>query len=123
MHPERRMAYLEAIGIDLWVSRRDSGASAAAGRAPSAAASERDLPPAGETAARWEAMRSEVLKCTRCPLHLTRTQGVVGVGPKRADWLVIGAGSRSWGWPASCWMPCCAPSVWIARPTSISPTY
>ena len=37
------MAYLEAIGIDLWVSRRDSGASAAAGRVPSAAASERDV--------------------------------------------------------------------------------
>src|SRR5438045_6188675 len=90
MHRERRMAYLEAIGIDLWVSRRGSGASAAAGRAPSAAASERDLPPPGETAARWEALRSEVLQCTRCPLHLSRTQGVLGVGPKRADWLVIG---------------------------------
>ena len=84
------MAYLEAIGIDLWVSRRDSGASAAAGRAPSAAASERDLAPPGESAARWEALRSEVLQCTRCPLHLTRTQGVFGVGPQRADWLVIG---------------------------------
>jgi len=31
-----------------------------------------------------------VLRCTRCPLHLTRTQGVFGVGPRRADWLVIG---------------------------------
>jgi uracil-DNA glycosylase family 4 len=41
-------------------------------------------------AASWEQLRSEVLHCTRCPLHLTRTQGVVGVGPKRTDWLVIG---------------------------------
>jgi DNA polymerase len=90
MHPQRRLQYLEAIGIDLWVTRRDSGARPAAGRAPGATASERDLPPPGETAARWEALRSEVLKCTRCPLHLTRTQGVFGVGPKRADWLVIG---------------------------------
>ena len=81
MHPQRRLQYLEAIGIDLWVTRRDSGASAAAGRAPSASVSERDQPPPGETAARWEALRSEVLKCTRCPLHLTRTQGVFGVGP------------------------------------------
>ena len=31
-----------------------------------------------------------MLQCTKCPLHLTRTQGVFGVGPKRADWLVIG---------------------------------
>ena len=81
MHPQRRMQYLEAIGIDLWVGRRDSGATAAAPYPP---------PPPGETAARWEALRSEVLNCTRCPLHITRTQGVFGVGPSRADWLVIG---------------------------------
>ena len=85
------MAYLEAIGIDLWVPRRESGAPAAADLAASAPAVARDAAPLpGETAARWEALRSEVLKCTRCPLHLTRTQGVFGVGPKRADWLVIG---------------------------------
>ena len=81
MHPRRRLQYLEAIGIDLWVTRRESGASAVA---PDAA------PPPSDSAARWEALRSEVLKCTRCPLHLTRTQGVFGVGPQRADWLVIG---------------------------------
>ncbi len=81
MHPQRRLQYLEAIGIDLWVTRRESGAPAAALATP---------PPPGDSAARWEALRSEVLKCTRCPLHLTRTQGVFGVGPQRADWLVIG---------------------------------
>jgi len=90
MHPQRRMQYLEAIGIDLWVSRRDSGARAAATVAPSASAAAPDPPSPGETAARWEALRSEVLQCTRCPLHITRTQGVFGVGPSRADWLVIG---------------------------------
>src|SRR5438874_797867 len=91
MQRERRMQYLVAIGIDLWVSRRDGGAGAARGRAPDAAAAEREAaPPAADTAARWEALRSEVRQCTRCPLHLTRTQGVLGVGPKRADWLVIG---------------------------------
>src|SRR4029077_13439638 len=31
-----------------------------------------------------------VLACTKCPLHLTRTQGVFGVGPQRTDWLVVG---------------------------------
>jgi DNA polymerase len=31
-----------------------------------------------------------VARCTRCALHATRTQGVLGVGPRRADWLVIG---------------------------------
>jgi uracil-DNA glycosylase family 4 len=91
MHPQRRFQYLEAIGVDLWVTRRDSGTRAAAEGTTSASAAAPDpAPPPGDTAARWEALRSEVLKCTRCPLHLTRTQGVLGVGPKRADWLVIG---------------------------------
>jgi uracil-DNA glycosylase len=40
--------------------------------------------------AAWHSLRQEVLQCTRCPLHLTRTQGVLGVGPQRCDWLVIG---------------------------------
>ena len=43
-----------------------------------------------ESAALWETLRAEVRTCTRCPLHSTRTQGVLGVGPQRSDWLVIG---------------------------------
>ena len=81
MHGERRREYLEAIGIDLWVPRIAPATEPAA--APCAE-------PAGESEARWEALRAEVLYCTRCPLHLTRTQGVFGVGPRRSDWLVIG---------------------------------
>jgi uracil-DNA glycosylase len=89
MASARRQEYLEAIGIDLWVPR---GAPAAAPHPGTAAVGPRPVPaePAGDGAARWEELRSEVLRCTRCPLHLTRTQGVFGVGPRRADWLVIG---------------------------------
>jgi DNA polymerase len=47
-------------------------------------------PISGDEAALWEALRTEVLSCTKCPLHKTRTQGVVGVGPHRTDWMVIG---------------------------------
>jgi uracil-DNA glycosylase len=113
MARERRIEYLQAIGIDLWVRRGrgaakaplESGASApltaqdtaadaqrAAPEAGMAAPAAKDLavPSAAEIAARWEALHAAVLKCTRCPLHATRTQGVLGVGPKRADWLVIG---------------------------------
>ena len=102
MSEARRRQYLEALGIDLWTPR----VPATAGRPipteqpsapthptvpahPTAPA----YPPAledTELAAGWEALRQEVLKCTRCPLHRTRTQGVFGVGPTRADWLVIG---------------------------------
>jgi uracil-DNA glycosylase len=47
-------------------------------------------PATGDVAARWDALRTEVLSCTKCVLHQTRTQGVLGVGPRRADWMVIG---------------------------------
>ena len=43
-----------------------------------------------DVADRWQALRTEILSCTRCGLHQTRTQGVVGVGPQRTDWMVIG---------------------------------
>src|SRR5580765_3684122 len=86
MQPQRRQQYLDAIGIDLWVPRAAAPAAAPAAVPPAAPAA----PAAADTAARWEALRTEVLSCTRCPLHLTRTQGVLGVGPRRCDWLVIG---------------------------------
>ena len=47
-------------------------------------------PATGDVAARWDALRTEVLSCTKCVLHQGRTQGVLGVGPRRADWMVIG---------------------------------
>lgn len=46
------------------------------------------VPP--ETEADWESLQAEVLSCTKCSLHSTRTQGVFGVGNRRAEWLVIG---------------------------------
>ena len=82
----RRREYLEAIGIDVWVPRAAPVAPAVQVAVAPAAGEESDA----AVAARWEALRQEVLHCTRCPLHLTRTQGVFGVGPKRCDWLVIG---------------------------------
>lgn len=38
----------------------------------------------------WAQLRQAISNCTRCNLHRTRTQGVVGVGDQNADWLVIG---------------------------------
>ncbi len=38
----------------------------------------------------WEALEQAIRGCQRCPLHQTRTQGVVGVGNRQASWLVIG---------------------------------
>src|SRR5215469_4608883 len=98
MLPERRRQYLEAIGVDVWV-RRARGASAeapAAGQERARVEPGADMPrapapvPAEDVARQWQQLLEEVRGCTRCTLHATRTQGVLGVGPKRADWLVIG---------------------------------
>jgi len=96
---ERRREYLEAMGLELWVQRGAPTAPAAptaqhaAGSATPAVAVPSALPPDAPdaaAAASWAQLRSEVLHCTRCPLHRTRTQGVLGVGPQRSDWLVVG---------------------------------
>ncbi len=91
---EQRRAYLDAIGIDVYVPRGapdevDPGAADPAAVAQSAAS-----PAAGATAtsgiADFDALKRTVLACTRCPLHATRTQAVFGVGNPAADWMVIG---------------------------------
>ncbi len=38
----------------------------------------------------WGRLEQEVANCTKCPLHITRTQTVFGVGNKNADWMLIG---------------------------------
>jgi len=88
MTTSRRAEYLQALGIELWLPRGAPPAVAAAPPATVAPAPRAPVPAAA--AAEWEALRSEVMRCTRCALHATRTQGVLGVGPRRADWLVVG---------------------------------
>ena len=38
----------------------------------------------------WDELTRAILQCEACPLHLTRTQGVPGVGDRNADWLIVG---------------------------------
>ena len=38
----------------------------------------------------WDPLVDAVAHCTACKLHTTRTQGVLGVGDRQADWLFIG---------------------------------
>jgi DNA polymerase len=102
MLPERRRQYLETIGIDLWVRRARGASAAAAPAAPAVTSAPAPPQPAAreplvaavmtdaEAEQQWQQLLAEVRRCTLCPLHATRTQGVLGVGPKRADWLVIG---------------------------------
>jgi len=38
----------------------------------------------------WDTLADAVARCTACKLSATRTQGVLGVGDRSADWLIIG---------------------------------
>ncbi|HEU4626327.1 MAG TPA: uracil-DNA glycosylase [Steroidobacteraceae bacterium] len=115
MDAARRLEYLRAIGVDVWVPRKAATVDAvpvartaaepapapapasafapapAQGLAPTTTPAQ--TPPAAlspDIEAQWEALKAEVLACRKCPLHSTRTQGVFGVGNRRADWLIIG---------------------------------
>jgi uracil-DNA glycosylase family 4 len=93
--PSDRLAYLQALGIDVWVPRTAAASAPpalpslpAAVALPLAPASRLDSPERWEEL--WQSLQSEVAGCTKCALATTRTQTVFGVGNPHADWLVIG---------------------------------
>jgi uracil-DNA glycosylase family 4 len=105
----RRLAYLKALDIDVW-ERRDVAARAPVAQpavpqiespppavvaaaapapvAPIAVPIEADTDAIGNMG--WDELATAVRSCTKCPLHATRTNGVFGVGDRRARWLIIG---------------------------------
>jgi DNA polymerase len=99
-----RNAYLDALGIDRWVSRLgDAGQGIpeiATAATSEPAAAQPAIPFAASPAAPlvaplapvtdWALLRERVAACTACDLCKTRTQTVFGVGNTRAEWLVIG---------------------------------
>jgi DNA polymerase len=76
---QQRRAYLQAIGIDVWLPR-DAGDEPAM---PADAAVD-------EQGMDWDALEACVADCTRCALSQSRTRTVFGVGNREADWLIIG---------------------------------
>ena len=96
-----RNAYLDALGIDRWVSRdaqeiatESPGVPVALAPAESRATEVVRIAPAyqrGPLAGDWTGLREQIAACTACEqLCKTRTQTVFGVGNPRADWLIIG---------------------------------
>jgi DNA polymerase len=76
---QQRRAYLEALGIDVWLPRGQAEPEA-----------ELVSPPTETERLDWSALREAVSGCTRCALHQGRTQTVFGVGNPDADWMIIG---------------------------------
>lgn len=110
----RRAAYLEALGVDVYVRRGLARPAAAEPppavleapeAAPSAVPAPRRKSPADAPITRvevertpdpavagldWTALRDVVADCRRCGLCETRTQTVFGVGDTAARWMFIG---------------------------------
>ncbi|MCB1876987.1 MAG: uracil-DNA glycosylase [Chromatiales bacterium] len=92
----RRRQYLDAMGIEVWVSRV-AGAAAVQDSPPqnrqdppTAEPQSVAIPPGTAPGLNWDALRQRVLNCTACDLHRTRTQAVFGVGDIRSNILVVG---------------------------------
>ena len=80
IHSEhQRRAYLEALGIDVWLPRDQVDPE------PEVHAS----PPPGDRLD-WDSLRATVAACKNCELCESRTQTVFGVGDPDADWMIIG---------------------------------
>ncbi len=71
---QQRRAYLQAIGVDVWVPRDEPDDTVVAAPDPMG----------------WDELRACVASCTRCELARSRTNTVFGVGDPNADWLIIG---------------------------------
>jgi DNA polymerase len=70
----RRLAILDEMGLaPVWRLRRRAGAAATE-----------------EEESDWIRLEREVPDCTACALHASRTQTVLGVGDRDADWLLVG---------------------------------
>ena len=80
---QQRRAYLDALGIDVWVPRD-------APESPSETVADAGRPALSGSGSGWEELRAAVAGCQRCPLHEGRTQTVFGIGNAAADWMVVG---------------------------------
>ena len=84
----RRLQYLEAMGIDVWLPR----ASLQNEQPPSPEVVTDFADPEAQVSAikDWDVLQAEVANCTKCALCATRTQTVFGSGNKQADWMLVG---------------------------------
>ena len=104
---QRRLQYLKAMDIDVWVRRSAAPAEVAAPEVVAAPITRRittppaiapaqteaprfDSPGLNSLSLEWPELEIAVKSCTKCSLHKTRTQAVFGVGNRQAEWMVIG---------------------------------
>lgn len=100
------LAYLDAMGIQVWQRRHSSQPASQSVVTPQQPQIQEptvpeavavSIPPVVARAPApiqpgtdWAALESQVASCTRCELHQQRTNTVFGVGNRNATWMFIG---------------------------------
>ena len=107
---QRRLAYLDAMDIQVWKPRIKAAPGLYAEIHPAAPLGEveghiaaslektsAEQKAQAQTSAQfssafcdWDPLEEKVRGCSACPLHQNRTQTVFGVGNRQAAWMVIG---------------------------------
>lgn len=85
MENSTQLEYLVAMGVDVWVSRKEQRPIDYAGERHN-----EEITSNSVSSADWNTLQKEVLNCQHCVLSETRTQTVFGAGNIDADWMLIG---------------------------------
>lgn len=78
-----RLQYLEAMGIDVWVSRK----GLSVGQSPLGDEMDHQFEASIDS---WSFLQNQVTECKKCILSETRTHTVFGEGDINADWMLVG---------------------------------
>ena len=90
MDNSTRLQYLEAMGIDVWVSRKKSSENVLDSLETNLQENETIINQVDSVEANLSLLEKEVSECEKCTLCNTRTQTVFGSGSFNADWMFIG---------------------------------
>ena len=90
MDNSTRLQYLEAMGIDVWVSRKNNSENISDSFETDLQENEKIINKLGSAEEKWNTLEKEVSECEKCELCNTRTQTVFGAGSITADWMFIG---------------------------------
>lgn len=90
-----RLAYLEALGVPVWVRRVLSQSGAGQDTPSDTVTPAVGIPAEAELGVNiptmdWDHLAGAVAACRKCGLAETRTQAVFGVGAREAPWMVVG---------------------------------
>ncbi len=94
MNEDKRLYYLEQMGIQAWVSQTNSDTMLqdkvmVTNHVANEENSEQAIKKTPDSA-NLDELRQVVSQCTKCELHRTRKQTVFGTGHSAAEWLIIG---------------------------------